>query len=93
MIDETLEEKVSKLEARIEDLVTENEVQKALLLGLMGELGTKKLEQFSTFRNVVHAELDKQIPQTDKQFYFHRSLTEYLKRALVEAKANDSINF
>ncbi len=32
MIDETLEEKVSKLEARIEDLVTENEVQKALLL-------------------------------------------------------------
>ncbi|MFJ5396511.1 hypothetical protein ACIPR7_16210 [Pectobacterium parvum] len=93
MIDETLEEKVSKLEARIEDLVTENEVQKALLLGLMGELGTEKLGNFSTFRNVVHAELEKQTPQTDKQFYFHRSLTEYLKRALLEAKNYDSTNF
>lgn len=91
--DETLEGRVAKLEQLVETLAFENEVQKALLLGLMTELGVDKLQNFSAFRSVVNAELDKQIPETDKHFYVYRSVKEYMKRAMAEASVTESVNF
>ncbi|EKN4068014.1 TPA: hypothetical protein ACPY4Y_002081 [Yersinia enterocolitica] len=74
------------LKKQVESLSNDLSVHKALLLGLMGELSIEQLQQFSTFRNVLHAELQKLSPQSDEQFYFQKTLNEMLKRALYEVE-------
>ena len=91
MLDDVMAEELDTIKKQLSDLQIESSVHKALILALMSELPTDKLTHFSAFRAVTQAELRKQPPQSDEEFYFRNYLNTCLERALRESSAQSNL--
>ncbi len=81
-------EEFYELQQKLSELELELKVHKALILGLMSELGVSSLQEFGTFRRVTQGELSKCPPQSDEQHAFRTMLNQLLNKALVEASSD-----
>jgi len=79
---------IHELKQQVEELTLSLSVQRALILGLMSELGVTSLQEFSTFRRVTQGELAKYPPQSDDHHEFRRQLNIYLNKAMAEASSD-----
>lgn len=77
-----------ELKQQVEELTLSLSVHKALILGLMSELGVTSLQEFSTFRRVTQGELGKLPIQSDDHHEFRRQLNECLNKAMAEASSD-----
>jgi hypothetical protein len=81
-------DEIHELKQQVEELTLSLSVQRALILGLMSELGVTSLQEFSTFRRVTQGELAKYPPQSDDHHEFRRQLNTYLNKAMAEASSD-----
>lgn len=85
MYEEIDPEAFQNLAKQVHDLSVELSAHKTLILALMSEIPTEKLTEFSRFKAVTHAELNKYPPHSDDDFVFRQKMNDYLKRAIYES--------
>lgn len=86
MLSNLEQEEMDALKSRVDSLQLELTVHKALILGLLSELGANSLRGFNPFPQTIKAELSKFPAQSDEREHLQNLLEQYLDRAEFESK-------